>query len=131
VLLNLRLASSLETRLIIAEHVLPLACVDEGVQRVKDERQMAEGEKWTLDSVLSHVEGADSTLAPAPLLPNLGKASANPYWMDIMVRQRSAVFCTMEFLTLRHRWTLLSMAKNARYVSFVHWLYRLAGASYV
>ncbi|KAJ8597167.1 S-adenosyl-L-methionine-dependent methyltransferase, partial [Rhizopogon salebrosus TDB-379] len=66
VLLNLRLASSLETRLIIAEHVLPLAC-------------------WTLDSVLSHVEGADSTLAPAPLLPNLGKASANPYWMDIMM----------------------------------------------
>ncbi|KAJ8582553.1 hypothetical protein M405DRAFT_920732 [Rhizopogon salebrosus TDB-379] len=49
VLLNLRLAS----RLIIAEHVLPLACVDEGVHK-------------------SHVEGADSTLAPPPLLPNLG-----------------------------------------------------------
>ncbi|OAX34859.1 hypothetical protein K503DRAFT_803247 [Rhizopogon vinicolor AM-OR11-026] len=85
VLLNLRLASSPETRLIIAEHVLPLACIDEGVHSVKDEHQMAEGEKWTLDSVLAHVEGADSTLAPAPLLPNLGKASANPYWMDIMM----------------------------------------------
>jgi hypothetical protein len=87
-----RLASSPETRLIIAEHVLPLACIDEGVHRVKDERQMAEGEKWTLDSVLSHVEGADGTLAPAPLLPNLGKASANPYWMDIMVRKRCSCF---------------------------------------
>jgi hypothetical protein len=57
VLLNLRLASSPETRLIIAEHVIPLACVDEGVHRVKDEHQMTEGEKWMLDSVLSHVEG--------------------------------------------------------------------------
>ena len=88
VLLNLRLASGPETRLIIAEHVLPLACVDEGVHSVKGKHQVAEGEKWTLDSVLAHVEGADSTLAPAPLLPNLGKASANPYWMDIMVRKR-------------------------------------------
>jgi hypothetical protein len=92
VLLNLRLASGPETRLIIAEHVLPLACVDEGVRSVKGKHQVAEGEKWTLDSVLAHVEGADSTLAPAPLLPNLGKASANPYWMDIMVRKRYTAF---------------------------------------
>ncbi|KAJ8582261.1 hypothetical protein M405DRAFT_576255 [Rhizopogon salebrosus TDB-379] len=96
-LLNLRLASGPETRLIISEHVLPLACVDEGVHRVKNERQMAEGEKWKFDSVLSHVEGADSTLAPAPILPNLDKASANPYWMDIMVRKRCSCF-----LTVRH-----------------------------
>jgi len=79
VLLNLRLASGPETRLIIAEHVLPLACVDEGVHSVKGKHQVAKDEKWTLDSVLVHVKGADSTLAPAPLLPNLGKASANPY----------------------------------------------------
>jgi hypothetical protein len=49
---------------------------DQCVHRVKDEHKIAEGEKWTLDSVLSYVEGADSTLALAPLLPNLGKASA-------------------------------------------------------
>ncbi|KAG2033087.1 S-adenosyl-L-methionine-dependent methyltransferase, partial [Suillus americanus] len=66
VLLNLRLASSPETRLIIADHVLPLAC-------------------WTLDSVLAHLEGAHGTLAPAPLLPNLGKASATPFSMDIVM----------------------------------------------
>ncbi|KAG1720371.1 S-adenosyl-L-methionine-dependent methyltransferase, partial [Suillus lakei] len=66
VLLNLRLASNPETRLIIADHVLPLAC-------------------WTLDSVLAHLEGAHVTLAPAPLLPNLGKASATPFSMDIVM----------------------------------------------
>lgn len=31
------------------------------------------------------VEGAESLLAPAPLLPNLGKGSANVYWMDMTV----------------------------------------------
>jgi hypothetical protein len=31
-------------------------------------------------------EGAEKMLAPAPLLANLGKASANAYWMDITVR---------------------------------------------
>ncbi|KAG2111832.1 S-adenosyl-L-methionine-dependent methyltransferase, partial [Suillus clintonianus] len=66
VLLNLRLGSSPETRLIIADHVLPLAC-------------------WTLDSVLAHLEGAHGTLAPVPLLPNLGKASATPFSMDIVM----------------------------------------------
>ncbi|KAG1817812.1 S-adenosyl-L-methionine-dependent methyltransferase, partial [Suillus variegatus] len=66
VLLNLRLASSPETKLIIADHILPLAC-------------------WTLDSVLAHLEGAHGTLAPAPLLPNLGKASATPFSMDIVM----------------------------------------------
>ncbi|KAG1880138.1 hypothetical protein F4604DRAFT_1620152 [Suillus subluteus] len=85
VLLNLRLASSPETRLIIADHVLPLACVDEGVRSAKHEHQKSEGEKWTLDSVLAHLEGAHGTLAPAPLLPNLGEASATPFSMDIVM----------------------------------------------
>jgi hypothetical protein len=30
-------------------------------------------------------EGAEKVLAPAPLLANLGKASANAYWMDLTV----------------------------------------------
>lgn len=86
VLLNLRLASSPETKLIIADHILPLACVDEGVRSAKHEHQKSDGGKWTLDSVLAHLEGAHGTLAPAPLLPNLGKASATPFSMDIVVR---------------------------------------------
>ncbi|KAG1864444.1 hypothetical protein C8R48DRAFT_634050 [Suillus tomentosus] len=85
VLLNLRLASSPETRLIIADHILPLACVDEGVRSAKHEHQKSDGGKWTLDSVLAHLEGAHGTLAPAPLLPNLGKASATPFSMDIVM----------------------------------------------
>jgi hypothetical protein len=32
------------------------------------------------------VEGVEKILAPAPLLANLGKASANAYWIDITVR---------------------------------------------
>jgi hypothetical protein len=35
------------------------------------------------------VEGAEKMLAPAPLLANLGKASANAYWMDLTVGPRS------------------------------------------
>jgi hypothetical protein len=31
------------------------------------------------------VEGAESMLAPPPLLANLGKASANAYYMDMTV----------------------------------------------
>ncbi|KAG2068138.1 hypothetical protein BDR04DRAFT_791799 [Suillus decipiens] len=85
VLLNLRLASSPETKLIIADHVLPLACVDDGVRSAKREHQKSQGNKWTLDSVLAHLEGAHGTLAPAPLLPNLGKASATPFSMDIVM----------------------------------------------
>ncbi|KAH7909090.1 S-adenosyl-L-methionine-dependent methyltransferase, partial [Hygrophoropsis aurantiaca] len=61
ILLRLRDAAGDETKLIIADHVLPLACVDEEVSE-KD---------------------AEKTLAPAPLLPNLGKASANAYWLDL------------------------------------------------
>lgn len=59
------------TTLIIADHVLPLACVDDfGAEGQQDEL----------------VEGAERMLAPPPLLANLGKASANAYWMDMTVR---------------------------------------------
>jgi hypothetical protein len=59
------------TTLIIADHVLPLACVD-------DFEMDGEGEQ-------SVVEGAERTLAHPPLLANLGKASANAYNMDMTV----------------------------------------------
>ncbi|KAH7890346.1 S-adenosyl-L-methionine-dependent methyltransferase, partial [Phlebopus sp. FC_14] len=66
ILVNLRRTSGPETKLLIADHVLPLVC-------------------WTLDSVLAHLEGAESALAMPPLLPNLGKATANAYWMDLLM----------------------------------------------
>ena len=47
--------------------MLPLACADSA-------------------GGLEGVEGAESVLAAGRLLPNLGKASANGYWMDLTVR---------------------------------------------
>ncbi|KAG8221633.1 hypothetical protein J3R82DRAFT_1911 [Butyriboletus roseoflavus] len=87
ILINLRVASNPETRLIIAEHVLPLACVDEDVlNRVNTEAcEGSSTEEWTLNSVLANIEGAERTLVPPPLLSNLGKASANAYWMDLVM----------------------------------------------
>ncbi|KAH7923064.1 S-adenosyl-L-methionine-dependent methyltransferase, partial [Leucogyrophana mollusca] len=70
ILLRLREAAGGGTRLIIADHVLPLACVDEELG-------------WGGVDAGSEGEGAERTLASAPLLPNLGKASANAYWMDL------------------------------------------------
>jgi hypothetical protein len=69
ILLRLREAASPDTKLLIADFVLPLACPDD----------------TSSDGVLEDVAGAESVLAPAPLLPNLGKASSNVYWMDLTV----------------------------------------------
>jgi hypothetical protein len=66
ILHQLREAAKPSTKLLIADFVLPLAC-PESMTGLED------------------VEGAQSLLAPAPLLPNLGKASANVYWMDMTV----------------------------------------------
>jgi hypothetical protein len=67
ILLNLREAATPEMKLLIADVVLPLPCADSA---------------WGLEGV----QGAESVLASWPLLPNLGKASANAYWMDLTVR---------------------------------------------
>ncbi|KAF8995998.1 hypothetical protein BDQ17DRAFT_1330195 [Cyathus striatus] len=70
ILLQLREAAMPQTKLLIADWVLPLACPD-------DMGSM---------SGLEGIEGAESILASAPLLPNLGKASANAYWMDLTMQ---------------------------------------------
>lgn len=64
----------LGTTLIIADHVLPLACVDD----VNDE--------GVVEGISGVAESAENMLAPPPLLANLGKASANAYYMDMTVR---------------------------------------------
>lgn len=79
ILLRLREAAVLPighrsgTTLVIADHILPLACVDNfghsGIRMKGDD----------------DVEGAECTPAPPPLLANLGKARANAYWMDMTV----------------------------------------------
>ncbi|KAJ7694898.1 S-adenosyl-L-methionine-dependent methyltransferase, partial [Mycena rosella] len=67
ILLRLREAAEPHTKLVLADFVLPLACVDDF-------------------GVGPQVEGAEKMLAPAPLLANLGKASANAYWMDLTMQ---------------------------------------------
>ncbi|CDO73947.1 hypothetical protein BN946_scf185016.g104 [Trametes cinnabarina] len=71
ILLNLRMAAGPDTKLLLADHVLPLACVDEDVE----------------DALRDPLPGAIRSLVPegSPLLPNLGKANANAYWMDLTV----------------------------------------------
>lgn len=53
---------------------------------------------FSVDAALEGVEGAERVLAPAPLLANLGKASANVYWMDLTV---CAYFASLDFITDR------------------------------
>ncbi|KAJ7769225.1 hypothetical protein DFH07DRAFT_1007117 [Mycena maculata] len=75
ILLRLRAAAAPHTRLVLADWVLPLACVDDfGVGSTGS------------GGAEQQVEGAETTLAPAPLLANLGKASANAYWMDLTMQ---------------------------------------------
>ncbi len=72
ILLNLRLAAGSGTKLLLADHILPLACVDEDSE-----------DEFGRD----HLPGALPSLAPegSLLLPNLGKANANAYWLDLTV----------------------------------------------
>ena len=76
ILLKLREAATEQTKLVLADFVLPLACEDDFGRRAA-----GDGDAEVLDGV----EGAESILAPAPLLANLGKASSNAYWMDLTV----------------------------------------------
>ncbi|KAJ7263048.1 hypothetical protein C8J57DRAFT_1719238 [Mycena rebaudengoi] len=104
ILLRLREAAAPGTRLVLADFVLPLACVDDfGMREGKGAGGEGSGtvgggadgngidggggnmrEGGAGEGTL--VEGAEKMLAPAPLLANLGKASANVYWMDLTMQ---------------------------------------------
>ena len=79
ILRHLRASAQPHTVLVIAEFILPLACVDDLQSTGTD-----------------GIEGAERTLAPSPLLANLGKANANAFWMDLTVRRSSSpiAYCT-------------------------------------
>jgi hypothetical protein len=76
------------TTLIIADHVLPLACADDFEVGGEEE---------------SVVEGAERMLAPPPLLANLGKASANAYYMDMTVRSFASFLLCVIYSTSGRR----------------------------
>ncbi|KAJ7434528.1 O-methyltransferase, partial [Mycena galericulata] len=85
ILLRLREAAAPRTRLVLADWVLPLACVDDfGVGGGGEGGEEKDGKAGKEKEPL--VEGAEKMLAPAPLLANLGKASANAYWMDLTMQ---------------------------------------------
>ncbi|EKM77727.1 hypothetical protein AGABI1DRAFT_11256, partial [Agaricus bisporus var. burnettii JB137-S8] len=69
ILLRLREAATPDTKLLLGEFILPLACPDE-----------------TGDISLEGIQGIESALGSPPLLSNLGKASANAYWMDMTMQ---------------------------------------------
>ncbi|KAH9942675.1 hypothetical protein B0H21DRAFT_520593 [Amylocystis lapponica] len=81
ILLHLRRAAAPHTRLLLADHILPLACVDEDSD-AEDEPGGAYRKRK------APLPGTVRTLAPegSPLLPNLGKANANAYWLDLTMQ---------------------------------------------
>ncbi|KAJ7143715.1 hypothetical protein C8R44DRAFT_139056 [Mycena epipterygia] len=92
ILLRLREAAAPHTRLVLADFILPVACVDDfGVGGEENEKRETEEEPQGSQREKEkekepQVEDAETMLAPAPLLANLGKASANAYWMDLTGR---------------------------------------------
>lgn len=94
ILERLREAATADTKLLLGDFVLPLACAD----------KFEEGEEGF--HILRGIEGVDKTLAHPPLLANLGKASSHGYWMDMTMQ---TVFNAQE-RTLREIVTLASSA---------------------
>ena len=88
ILLRLRQAAGPDTRLLLADYVLPLACVDEDEDADPDPaEENEECDNGDRKVTRERLHGQVKTLAPegSPLLPNLGKANANAYWLDLTV----------------------------------------------
>ncbi|KAF5309920.1 hypothetical protein D9619_010605 [Psilocybe cf. subviscida] len=100
ILLHLREAATPDTKLVIADFILPLACPDD----------IGSSEE------LEGIEGAESMLAPSPLLPNLGKASVNVYYMDltmqVMFNSQERTLREMVALTYSAGWRVIKVART-------------------
>ncbi|KAF8217800.1 hypothetical protein K438DRAFT_1795663, partial [Mycena galopus ATCC 62051] len=90
ILLRLREAAAPHTRLVLTDFVLPLACVDDfGVGRtwrgqvrgIQVQVERSRGAGIAREGQGAPGGGCEKMLAPAPLRANLGKVSANAYWM--------------------------------------------------
>ncbi|KAF9462557.1 hypothetical protein BDZ94DRAFT_1309633 [Collybia nuda] len=106
ILLRLREAATEATKLVLADFILPLACVDTSGDGLAGD-----------DGVLDGVEGAESMLAPAPLLANLGKASAHAYSMDMtmqmMFNAQERTLREIVALTLSAGWKVVKVTRPA------------------
>lgn len=87
ILLRLRQAATPDTKLVLADFVLPLACVDEDDAHTPKGSDHDHGVEKQRNKARRPLAGTVRTLAPegSPLLPNLGKASAVGYWLDLTV----------------------------------------------
>ncbi|CCM07183.1 uncharacterized protein FIBRA_09524 [Fibroporia radiculosa] len=113
ILLHLRVAAGPDTKLLLADFVLPLACVDEDVDLESPREICCMAERMKAPPVPGNV----ASLVPesSPLLPNLGKANANAYWLDLTMR---AVFNSQErtlrelvALTARAGWNIVQITR--------------------
>ncbi|KAJ7728059.1 hypothetical protein B0H16DRAFT_1734826 [Mycena metata] len=108
ILLRLREAAAPDTRLVLADFVL---CVDDfwvgggGVGANVGEKAETEKEKEP------QVEGAEKMLAPAPLLANLGKASANACKVTFNGQERTLRETVTVAPALSARWKVVRVTK--------------------
>ncbi|PPQ91840.1 hypothetical protein CVT25_000816, partial [Psilocybe cyanescens] len=104
ILLRLREAAMPETKLFIADFVLPLACPDD---------DMGDGG----DGVLDDIEGARTSPAPALLLANLGKASANVLdgldGMQNMFNSQKRTLRELVSLALSAGWKIVKVTRTS------------------
>ncbi|THH01015.1 hypothetical protein EW026_g1615 [Hermanssonia centrifuga] len=115
ILLRLRQTAGPSTRLLLADYVLPLACVDEDedVEPEPTESDEDLGKKVTREPL----PGTVRTLAPegSPLLPNLGKANANAYWLDLTMRvmfnAQERTLRELAALTLSAGWKIVQVTR--------------------
>lgn len=118
ILLNLRRAATPETKLLIADHVLPLACLDE----VDDFK----GESLPLPGLVP-------TLAPedSHLLPNLGKANGLAYWLDLTVRKCLVFLQARAQLITVTRCAQCSTLRRGLSERLLRWLWQVDGKSWI
>ncbi|TFK81004.1 S-adenosyl-L-methionine-dependent methyltransferase [Polyporus arcularius HHB13444] len=101
ILTHLRRAAGPHTRLLVVDNLLPYACIDE-------DSETSQGDS----------EGAVRSLVPdgSPLLPNLGRASANGYLLDIsmlgMMNAKERTYREMDALLRSAGWQI-SRVKRA------------------
>ncbi|TBU37557.1 O-methyltransferase [Dichomitus squalens] len=108
ILLNLRRAAGPQTKLLIVDNLLPYACVDD---------ESAGGENGRSGDAESDALGTVRSLVPdgSPLLPNLGRASANGYILDITMLGRfdakERTFREMDVLARSAGWRIVRVKR--------------------
>ncbi|KAH9830194.1 S-adenosyl-L-methionine-dependent methyltransferase [Rhodofomes roseus] len=113
-LLHLRRAAGPDTKLLLADWILPLACIDED----PDPETPRERVEMTDKMKIQPLPGTVRTLAPegSPLLPNLGKANANAYWLDLTMRvtfnAQERTLREIAALTLTAGWRIVQVTRT-------------------